>query len=115
MLSSNHTSSPLNTETPNAQYSYEDNSNIELVIEEENYSVEDIAGTDAAPEISKKPSVSTTRRKNLTSMTDSIKQMNSETLNVLKSMDSSLKGINENLKSINESFKKLFDYIELKF
>ncbi|CAG9773362.1 unnamed protein product [Ceutorhynchus assimilis] len=63
----------------------------------------------------KTPSASTSRRRNLSHMSESIQNMNNKTLDVLKSISTNLEGVNDNLTGINHSLKTISSVLTKKF
>lgn len=56
-------------------------------------------------------SVSTNRKRNVSSMSNSIKEMNTETLNVLRNIDTNLSNIKSILTNINETLQEIKNVI----
>lgn len=67
--------------------------------------------TNNEPQV-KTPSVSTSRRRRLGNLAESVQEMNSETLDVLKGVNENLERVNTNLSGINTTLTNIFLFLK---
>lgn len=88
----------------------------ETVVMEANFCEPDFAPEDTHLDSTKKtggetPSTSTLRRRNIHNLAESVKEMNKDSIAVLKNIDKNLEGINNTLLLINCNLEKTLNFL----